>query len=120
MKRALLLAAMAGLATISAEVSAADLQRGELLFQTCSACHSVLGDGLGPDLHGIFGQKAAQIAGFKYSDVLKASGLTWDEKTLRAFIADPQALVKGTLMAFPGYKAEADLDALIAYIKTLQ
>ena len=120
MKRTFLLTVIAAMATVSDAAVSADLQRGELLYQTCSACHSVLGDGLGPDLHGIFGQKAAQIAGFKYSDALKASELVWDEKTLRAFIADPQAVVKGTLMAFPGYKADADLDALIAYIKTLQ
>jgi cytochrome c len=120
MKHSLLHAGIAGLVLLTGQASAADLKRGELLFQTCSACHTILGDGLGPDLHGIFGQKAAQIPGFKYSDALKNSGLTWDETTLRAFIADPQAAVKGTTMAFPGYKAAADLDNLIAYLKKLQ
>jgi cytochrome c len=104
----------------SAEANAADLQRGALLFQTCSACHSVLGDGVGPDLTGIYGQKAAQRAGFKYSTAMQASSLTWNEANLRAFIRNPQGLVKGTLMTFPGYTTPADLDDVVAYIKTLK
>ena len=99
---------------------AADLQRGALLFQTCAACHSVLGDGVGPDLTGIYGKKAAQRAGFKYSAAMTASGVTWNEANLRTFIKNPQVLVKGTLMTFPGYATPTDVDDVIAYIKTLK
>lgn len=92
--------------------------RGALLFQTCSACHNVLGDGIGPDLTGIFGQKAARNASFNYSDALRNSNLVWDEVTLRAFIRDPQAVVKGTKMAFPGYSDAADVEAVVSYLRT--
>lgn len=118
MKRTMLLA-IAGCLSIDGAL-AADLKRGELLFQTCSACHSVLGDGLGPDLTGIVGSKAAQVPDFKYSDAMKNSGLVWNEANLRRLIADPQALVKGTTMAFPGYKDKADQDNVIAWLKTLK
>ena len=99
---------------------AADIGRGALLFQTCSACHSVLGDGIGPDLNGIYGRRAATREGFNYSEAMKLSGIIWDEATLRAFIKKPQSVVKGTAMAFPGYEMPADVDDVIGYLKTLK
>jgi cytochrome c len=100
--------------------SAPDQSRGALLFQTCGACHSVLGDGVGPNLYGIFGKRAGTQPGFKYSSAMLQSGLTWDEATLRAFIINPQGLVKGTLMTFPGYSSPADVNSVVEYIKTLK
>jgi cytochrome c len=100
--------------------SAPDQSRGALLFQTCSSCHSVLGDGVGPNLYGIYGKRAGTQPGFKYSSAMLQSGLTWDEATLRAFITNPQALVKGTLMTFPGYSSPADVNSVVEYIKTLK
>ena len=100
--------------------SAADLKRGALLFQTCTACHSPLGDGVGPDLAGIVGKKAAQTAGFDYSPAMRASGLTWDESTLRRFITNPQQTVRGTKMTFVGYSNPDDVEAVLAYIKSQQ
>jgi cytochrome c len=97
-----------------------DPKRGELLFQTCAACHSVLGDGIAPDLTGIYGKKAAVRSDFAYSSALKNSGVVWDDATLRAFIKDPQATIRGTTMTFPGYATPADIDAVIAYLKSLK
>jgi len=99
---------------------AADLVHGEELFHTCAACHSVLGDGIGPDISGIYGKPAAMRAGFNYSQALKRRGLTWNEANLRAFIHNPQSFVPGTLMSFPGYERTADIDDVIAYLKTLK
>jgi cytochrome c len=99
---------------------AADLARGEQLFHTCAACHSVLGDGIGPDITGIYGQPAAMRAGFNYSDALKRRGLIWDKDNLRAFIHNPQTFVPGTLMSFPGYDRAADIDDVVAYLRTLK
>ncbi len=93
-------------------------QRGALLFQTCAACHSVLGDGIGPPLGGIYGQKAARDPNFAYSEALRNSKLTWDDATLRAFIRDPQGLVKGTKMAFPGYSEPDDVEAVLGFLKS--
>jgi cytochrome c len=99
---------------------AADLARGEQLFHTCAACHSVLGDGIGPDITGIYGKPAAMRAGFNYSEALKRRGLTWNDANLRAFIHNPQAFVPGTLMSFPGYERADDIDDVVAYLKTLK
>lgn len=119
-RAAFAIAVFAVLPGAQSPVLASDLKRGELLFQTCTACHNILGDGIGPDLAGIFGQKAALRPDFNYSPALKASGIVWDEASLRAFIENPQARVKGTTMLFPGYAAQADIDAVIAYLKTLK
>ena len=114
-----LLYAATSLAAAERQAIAAEaLSRGALLFQTCSACHSVLGDGVGPDLTGIYGSKAASRPGFDYSSALRSSGLVWDEPTLRAFITNPQDLVPGTTMTFPGYDKRADTDAVVDYLKT--
>jgi cytochrome c len=102
------------------DIAAAEPQRAALLFQTCTACHSVLGDGVGPDLSGIYGKKAASRPDFNYSSAMRASGLVWDEPTLDAFISNPQQLVKGTTMTFPGYPNAADVDAVVGYLKTLK
>jgi len=99
---------------------AADLSRGEQLFHTCAACHSVLGDGIGPDITGIYGQPAATRPGFNYSDALKRRGLIWNEANLRALIHNPQAFVPGTLMSFPGYDRTADIDDVVAYLRMLK
>lgn len=97
---------------------AADLKRGQQLFNTCAACHSVLGDGVGPDITGIYGKPAARNPTFMYSPALRGSGLIWSEDTLRGFIANPQKFLPGTLMSFPGYSSNADIDDVIAYLKT--
>jgi cytochrome c len=97
---------------------AVDLGRGAQLFQTCSACHNVLGTGIGPDLTGIYGRRAAMTPGFDYSEALRTSDITWTEANLRAFIANPQSFVKGTRMNFPGYSNPADIDDVLAFLKT--
>lgn len=101
---------------------AQDVAKGETLFkQRCAACHSVTaGDNkMGPHLAGIVGRKAGSVEGAKYSKALPASGLTWDETNLDAFIANAKKLVPGTTMAFvmPNATQRADL---IAYLKSLQ
>jgi len=104
----------------AAPAVAADASRGELLFQTCSACHPVTGDGQGPDLHGVFGRKAAQMADFAYSEALRRADLVWDAKTLSEFIAKPQQKVPGTKMTFPGYDKPEDVAAVVAYLRKLR
>jgi cytochrome c len=110
-------ASLAGLSSLTPAI-AVDLARGAQLFQTCSACHNVLGTGIGPDLAGIYGRKAAMTPGFDYSEALRSSGVTWTEANLRAFITNPQEFIKGTRMTFPGYSNPADVEDVIAFLKT--
>lgn len=97
----------------------ADLAKGEALFGMCRSCHTYVQGGTnmtGPNLWGTVGAKAAHVAGFNYSDALKASGLTWDMATLDRWITDPRALVDGTKMSYVGMKSADDRAALIAFL----
>lgn len=97
--------------------------QGRKDFNACAVCHSV-GEGeaarVGPNLYGIYGQPAASRGGFAYSSALSEAGLTWDDETLDAFIANPGALVRGNRMAYAGQRDAQKRANIIAYLKTLQ
>jgi cytochrome c2 len=90
-------------------------------FAQCKACHSVERgkNGIGPSLAGIYGDRAATVPGFEFSDPMKNSGLTWNQSTLDRYLTDPRGVVPGTKMAFGGVKDAAQRQAIINYLKTL-
>lgn len=89
-------------------------------FAQCRSCHTVEAGRniIGPSLHGIVGKPAASVAGYTYSNALKASGLTWDEKTLDAWLASPTKLVPGSKMIFAGQSNPAKRKEIIDYLAT--
>ncbi len=72
---------------------------------------------IGPGLKGLFGRRAGTVADFPYSQAMKSSGLTWNEDTLRAYLANPKAKVPGNKMGFGGVKDPKRLEDLLAYLK---
>lgn len=99
--------------------SAADPAAGQKAFAVCRACHQVGETAktvVGPKLNGIVGSPAGAEAGYKYSDALKESGLTWDEATLAEFLKNPKAKVPGNKMTFAGIKDDAKIADVIAYL----
>lgn len=103
----------------------ADAANGKTIFdQRCAICHAVTaapgGPVVGPSMVGIVGRKAATVPGFAmYSPALKASGLTWNTKTLDEFLAMPMTKVPGTTMPMPVPDAKERGD-VIAYLGTLK
>lgn len=91
-------------------------------FAQCRSCHSPEPgkNGVGPSLAGIFGQKAAEVAGYNFSPAMKSSGLTWDEATLDRYIKSPRTVVPDTKMTYPGIQDDAKRAAVIAYLKAIQ
>jgi nitrite reductase (NO-forming) len=71
---------------------------------------------LGPSLAGIVGKKAAADPSYNYSSALRAANLTWDLKTLDAYLLDPQKLVPGNKMPFPGLKTDNERQDILAYL----
>jgi cytochrome c len=58
------------------------------------------------------------VAEFDYSPAVKASGVVWDEGTLEAWLANPQALIPGQKMNFRIALPEDRAD-IIAYLKSV-
>ncbi|MEQ1696079.1 MAG: c-type cytochrome [Hyphomicrobiaceae bacterium] len=100
----------------------ATVKAGHFMFEhRCRSCHADDPDlkSYGPSLIGILGRKAGTVEGFAYSDAMKASGLVWDEATLRGWIADNKGLLPGTRMRHVGVTDTMEQDYLLAYLKTL-
>jgi len=90
-------------------------------FAQCQACHTTEAgkNGIGPSLAHVYGRKAGSVAGYDYSEPMKSSGLAWNQANLDKYLTDPQGVVPGTKMTFPGIKDAAKRKAVIAYLKTL-
>lgn len=106
----------------SAGAQEGDATAGATVFKKCATCHVVDSDTnkVGPSLKGLFGRKAGTHPGFAYSSGMKAAGeggLVWDEATLRDYLHNPKAKVKGTKMAFVGVKDDQEITNLVAYLK---
>lgn len=103
-------------------LASADVTAGEKVFAKCKACHKVDGtNGTGPSLNGVVDRPKASIAGFGYSDSLKAmSADAWTPANLNAFLTNPKAYVADTKMSFAGLPKETDRANLIAWLATLK
>jgi len=110
--------AQAGNAAAPSPALTAEAAAGRSVFRKCQACHSLVSgkNGVGPSLAGIVGKKAGDVPGFNYSPAVKASNLTWDTKTLDAYLSDPQKTIPGNKMPFPGLKTENERSSLIAFL----
>ncbi|NOG74133.1 cytochrome c family protein [Roseicella sp. DB1501] len=52
---------------------------GERVAGQCRACHAVNAvgrNGVGPNLHGVAGRKAASVEGFRYPNAMKEKGVS--------------------------------------------
>jgi cytochrome c len=113
----------AALAALPLAAAAGDAEAGRRVYTQCRACHTVEAGGrhgVGPNLHALFGRKAAAIEGFRYSAALReqaAAGLVWTEETVAAYVANPRALVPGGSMTFVGIRSEAQIADLLAYLR---
>lgn len=99
-----------------------DATAGATVFKKCATCHVAESDTnkVGPSLNKLFGRKAGTHPDFAYSAGMKAAGeggLVWDEATLRDYLHNPKAKIKGTKMAFAGVKDDQEITNLIAYLK---
>ena len=111
------IAAALALTLTTTAAGAADAAHGKIVFQTCAACHSEKPDAIGPSLHGVYGRKAGSLADFRYSNAMLHANIVWDDGNLRAYLADPQAKVRGNRMPFGGLNDPQDIADVIAFLK---
>ena len=97
---------------------------GKKVFRKCKACHTVGDDRrnrIGPTLSGVFGRRMGDVEGFRYSKVFRQAaeeGRVWDDAEMAGFLANPRRYLKGTKMVFAGLRKDADIEAVIAYIRS--
>jgi cytochrome c len=103
--------------------AAGDAKAGANVFKRCAVCHTSDkggGDGLGPNLFGIVGRKAASHPGFAYSAPMQKAGIVWNDATLTKWVAGPARVVPGTKMAFGGITSKKQQADVVAYLATLK
>src|SRR5579872_715943 len=74
---------------MAAQTAEGNVAHGKDVYdKLCLKCHAPNQDNEGPRLRGVFGSRAATISRFNYSDALKDSKITWDEKSLNQWLAN--------------------------------
>ena len=110
-------------APLAALLVHADATKGVTAARPCLACHSFEKGGpvkTGPNLWEIVGRAPGAMAGFAYSEAMKAkAGEPWSYETLDKFVADPKAYLPGTKMSYGGLKKAETRADVIAYLRTL-
>jgi len=119
------IAAILGLAFMLAggALAAGDPAAGKSMFSRCAACHNAVKGGpnmIGPNLFGVVGRKAGNVANFSYSNAMKTSGITWTPDRLDTYLAHPAQVVPGNRMSFAGISDAKQRADLIAYLGTLK
>lgn len=97
-----------------------DAKAGEAVFIACKTCH-VTTEGqnrIGPSLHAIVGRKAGIVPGYTYSAANKNSGITWTPEKMFQYLENPQRIVPGTKMTYPGLPDPQKRADVIAYLQT--
>jgi cytochrome c len=97
-----------------------DPARGERMFRACAPCHSLEPNRnmTGPSLAELWNRKAGTLASFtRYSPALKSVDIVWDDKTVDAWLADPQHFIPGNTMTFPGIRDTRQRADLLAFLK---
>ena len=100
-------------------LSKASADNGQDTFKRCLQCHTPEKGGpnrVGPNLWGVVGRKAAQHAGFPYSEAMKNHSAELDLAGARQPICTiRKGAIPGNKMAFAGVKDNAELADLLAY-----
>ena len=109
--------------------AAGDAAKGKDVFTSamCATCHQVgpgAKNGVGPELNGIVGRKAASLADYpSYSAGMKklgAEGFVWTEENIDKWITNPKAMIPDSIMSltFQGLPDAQQRADVIAYLKT--
>jgi cytochrome c len=101
--------------------SAKPTEGATLFKQQCATCHfTKLSEPArqGPSLFRIVGSPAGKVDGFHYSVGFAKTDFARDDARLDAWLANPEAIIPGAIVAYRQPKAETRA-AIIAYLKEL-
>ncbi len=112
------------LAAAPARAQDGDAEAGARVFNQCRACHIIDNNGrngVGPNLYGVVGRRAAAIEGFRYSANMRQlgeQGHSWTTDNLRAYLRNPKEVAPQGSMAFQGLRNDQQLNDVIAYLRS--
>lgn len=113
-------AAAASETSILNRLASASPERGQKVFRTCRACHSIdagAAHTVGPNLWAVIGRAVASADGFdRYTPAMTSFGGVWSPERLDRYLRHPTAEVEGTAMFFPGVPDAGDRADLIAWL----
>lgn len=104
---------------IANRLAKADVTKGQASFAKCAACHTITNggaNGVGPNLWAAMGKAHGHVAGFAYSDALKAVPGNWDFEAMDHWLASPRKYAAGTKMTFAGLSDPQERANVIAYL----
>ena len=97
-------------------------------FRKCAGCHKIeqgKRGGMGPNLYGIFNSPSGQVEGYRYSEWLKESGISWTREALQAWLSDRKTRqeyfgkgAKDTKMMWTGIKKEEKMQEILDYLES--
>ena len=114
--------AIAWLAAGLAQAAPGSAPTGEQIYRRCYACHAIEpgnNSPAGPTLAGIVGRPIAAEPGFNYSPALRRLATRhrrWTPDLLDRFLADPEAVARGTEMGFIGLRDPDERRTLIDWL----
>lgn len=117
------LTAFALVALQGSALAEGDAAKGKEAFAKCAICHNFQTNGVGPELKGIVGRKAASAPDYAYSAGMKKlgdDGFVWTPENIDKWIANPKAMLPDSPMAqlFPGVPDADERANIIAYLQT--
>ena len=119
-----------GLTEPASPTAPADAAAGRAVYdQLCGRCHGNVTEAArgrlvpvvmlppGPNLTSVYGREAGTVPGYRYSEAFLAAtrGLAWDEPALDRWLADSQAMARGSYMFVKVPPAERT--QVIAYLR---
>jgi cytochrome c2 len=109
--------------TVSETLAHALSPAAQDLVTQCKSCHA-LDAGIPPQgkisLWAVAGRTRGGTAFPGYSNAMKAAGGTWTAENLDTYLANPQAAIPGTVMAFEGVVDAATRKELVDFLQKLQ
>lgn len=103
-------------------IAVATVDNGEAVFRKCQSCHSVEEGAkpkTGPNLHGVVGRPVATLAGFNFTESLKAVGGDWSYQKLDDYLENPKHLAPKGSMSFAGLKKHDERAAAIKFLMSV-
>jgi cytochrome c len=114
--------AIATLPLVAAHAAPADAAAGHGVYERqCSDCHGNQPgvDRFGPTLAGVYGRMAGTASRHRYSKAMADAHIVWNADTLDAFLKNPRADMRGTIMPYRGLVSATARAEVIAYLKSI-